>query len=269
MNIFHTILIQPLVNILFTIYAFLPWHDFGVSIIILTIIIRLILWPLAGKQLHSQKKMQAIQPEIAKIRAQSKGDKQKESQMLMELYKEKEVNPFSACLPAIIQFPVLIAMYFAFREATNVAQLQTILYSWVKHLPYIQQILSDPNLFKPYLFGVISMAKPSILLAILAGVSQFIQVKMITPKQTGPKDAQTQMNSMMVYAFPALTIFIAWNLPAALPLYWIVTNLVAILQQWLIMRKEVEVMEEQPLVKVRAKQITAPKKKTSSKKKKK
>src|SRR5207247_716237 len=101
-NIFNIILIQPLVNLLLVIYAFLPGHDFGISIIVLTLIIRFALWPLAGKQLHSQKKMQAIQPEIAKIRAKTKGDKQKESKMLMELYKEKEVSPFSACLPAVV-----------------------------------------------------------------------------------------------------------------------------------------------------------------------
>lgn len=267
-NIFNIILIQPLVNLLFTIYALIPGHDFGISIIIMTVVIRLILWPLAGKQLHSQKKMQAIQPEIAKLRAKAKGDKQKESQLLMELYKEKEVSPFSACLPALVQFPVLIAMYFAFREATNFAQLNHLLYDWVKHLPYIQQILSDPSLFKPYLLGVINMAKPSIPLAILAGITQFVQVKMITPKQTGPKDSQAQINSTMTYMFPLLTVFIAWNLPAALPLYWIVTNLIAILQQYLIMRKEVEVMEEQPMVTTRKKQIAAPKKADSKKRKK-
>ena len=87
------------------------------------------------------------------------------------------------------------------------------------------------------------MAQPSIVLAILAGLTQYIQVKMITPK-TQAKDAQSKINSNMTLMFPALTIFIAWNLPAALPLYWLVANLVAILQQKFIMSQETEKMEE-------------------------
>jgi len=252
-NIFNLILIAPLVNILFLILAILPGHDFGLSIIIFTILIRLLLWPLASKQLHSQKKMQALQGDIAKVRAKAAGDKQKESAMLMELYKEKEVNPFSACLPTLLQFPILIAMFVVFQKATgSIADINTILYEPIRNLSYIQQIISGQVPFSTTLFGLINMAKPSIALAIIAGVTQYIQVKMITPakQKTDAKDPQAQMTALMNYTFPALTVFIAWSLPAALPLYWIATNLIAILQQWLIMRKEVEVMEEMDVVKV-------------------
>lgn len=252
-NIFNLILIAPLVNILFLILAILPGHDFGLSIIIFTIIIRLLLWPLASKQLHSQKKMQALQGDIAKVRAKAAGDKQKESAMLMELYKEKEVNPFSACLPTILQFPILIAMFVVFQKATgSIADINNILYEPIRNLSYIQQIVSGQVPFSTTLFGLINMAKPSIALAILAGITQYVQVKMITPakQKTNAKDPQAQMTALMNYTFPALTVFIAWTLPAALPLYWIATNLIAILQQWLIMRKEVEVMEEMDVVKV-------------------
>ena len=252
-NIFNAIFIAPLVNALFFIYGIIPGHDFGVSIILFTLLIRFILWPLAGKQLHSQKKMQALQGDIAKIRAKTAGDKQKESAMLMELYKEKEVNPFSACLPTLLQFPVLIAMFVVFKKATgSIADINTILYEPVRNLAYIKQIIAGQVPFDTTLFGIVNMAKPSQVLAILAGVTQYIQVKMITPKKqkTDAKDPQAQMTSLMNYTFPALTVFIAWGLPAALPLYWITTNLVAIFQQWLIMRKEVEDMEEMDVVKV-------------------
>lgn len=263
-NIFDTILIAPLVNALFFIYGIIPGHDFGLSIIILTVLIRLVLWPLANKQLHSQKKMQALQGDIAKVREKAAGDKQKESAMLMELYKEKEVNPFSACLPTLLQFPILIAMFVVFKKATgSISGVEQLLYEPVKNLHYIQQVLSGQTPFNTDLFGLINMAKPSILLAIIAGVTQFAQVKMITPKKqkSNVKDSQAQMTAMMNYTFPALTIFIAWSLPAALPMYWISTNMVAILQQWLVMRKEVDEMEEMDVVKIIRKGESNPTKK--------
>jgi len=250
---FNTILIEPLVNALFFVYGIIPGHDFGLAIIIFTILIRLILWPLASKQLHSQKKMQSLQGDISKIKIKAAGDKQKEQAMLMELYKEKEVNPFSACLPALLQFPILIAMFVVFRKATgNIADIESILYGPVKSIPYIQSLINGSVQFDASLFGLINMSKPSYLLAILAGITQFLQVKMITPRKqkTDTKDPQAQMTSFMNYTFPALTVFIAWTLPAALPLYWISTNMVAIFQQWLIMRGEVEEMEEMDVVKV-------------------
>lgn len=271
-NIFDTILIAPLVNALFFIYGIIPGHDFGLSIIILTVLIRLVLWPLANKQLHSQKKMQALQGDIAKVREKAAGDKQKESAMLMELYKEKEVNPFSACLPTLLQFPILIAMFVVFKKATgSISGVEQLLYEPVKNLHYIQQVLSGQITFNTDLFGLINMAKPSILLAIIAGITQFAQVKMITPKKqkSNVKDSQAQMTAMMNYTFPALTIFIAWSLPAALPMYWISTNMVAILQQWLVMRKEVDEMEEMDVVKIIRKGESSPTKKIAKPKTKK
>lgn len=235
------------------IYAILPGHDFGISVIILTLIIRLILWPLAGKQLHSQKKLQALQPEIAKIKKAAGGDRQKESQMLMELYKEKEVNPFSSCLTTVVQLPFLIALFIVFeRTAKGAGEIIPHLYPWVANLSYIKEIIANPSSFDPTLFGVISMAKPSVILALLAGLGQYIQVKMITPKvPKNSKDPQAQMSAMMVYLFPLITIAIAWRLPAALPLYWLTTNVVAIIQQKLIANKEIEEMEEAPVVAVK------------------
>ncbi len=250
---FNTILIAPLVNALFFIYGIIPGHDFGVAIILLTILIRLILWPLASKQLHSQKKMQSLQGDISKVKIKAGGDKQKEQAMLMELYKEKEVNPFSACLPAILQFPILIAMFVVFKKATgSIDGVENLLYEPVKNLSYISSILSGQTAFNTTLFGLIDMAKPSYLLAIVAGLTQFVQVKMITPRKqkTDAADPQAKMTSFMNYTFPALTVFIAWGLPAALPTYWITTNFIAIFQQWLIMRGEVDEMEKMDVVKV-------------------
>ncbi|MCX6806433.1 MAG: YidC/Oxa1 family membrane protein insertase [Patescibacteria group bacterium] len=274
---FNTILIQPLVNALFLIYGIIPGHDFGVAIILLTILIRLILWPRASKQLHSQKKMQSLQGDISKVKIKAGGDKQKEQAMLMELYKEKEVNPFSACLPAILQFPILIAMFVVFKKATgSIDGIENLLYEPVKNLSYISSVLSGQTAFNTTLFGLIDMAKPSYLLAIVAGLTQFVQVKMITPRKqkTDAADPQAKMTSFMNYTFPALTVFIAWGLPAALPTYWITTNFIAIFQQWLIMRGEVDEMEKMDVVKVirkgdtskATKKLPKPKVKTKPKK---
>lgn len=263
-----TIFVQPLLNLLFLIYGIIPGHDFGLSVIIMTAIIRFALWPLTAKQLHSQKKMQALQPEIAKLKLRAAGDKTKESQLLMELYKEKEISPFSACLPLLLQFPFLIALYFVFQKSTHdAAAIGELLYTPIKNLPYIQSVLQDPSSFSPTLFGLINMAQPSILLAVLAGITQFVQVKMLAPKSKDitVKDPQAQATQMMNYMFPAFTVFIAWNLPAALPLYWTVTNIITISQQYLIMRTEVEEMEEVKIVK----KVTSNKTKQIAKKSKK
>ncbi len=263
-HVLNSIFVQPLLNILFLIYGLIPFHDFGVAVIILTAIIRFAVWPLTAKQLHGQKKMQALAPDIAKVKKEAAGDKQKESRMLMELYKEKEISPFSACLPALLQFPFLIALYFVFQQSThNFEHIATQLYTPIQNLSYIQTLIHNPASYNPTLLGFLNMAKPSIALALIAGVTQYIQVKMIAPKKDpNNKDPQAQATQMMNYTFPALTVFIAWSLPAALPLYWTVTNLISIGQQSLIMREEVEQMEE---LKIVTKKIAAPKKKAQPK----
>lgn len=266
-NILITIFVQPILNLLFLIYGLIPGHDFGIAVIILTAIIRFALWPLTAKQLHGQKKMQALAPEIAKLKKQAAGDKQKESQLLMELYKEKEISPFSACLPALLQFPFLIALYFVFQKSTHdPAATAQLLYEPIKNIPYIQSLIQNPSSFNPTLFGVVSMVKPSIVLAIIAGITQYIQVKMIAPKKSDTKDPQAQATQMMNFVFPFITVFIAWRLPAALPLYWTVTNLITIFQQYIIMREEVEGMEEVKIIRKVTAKLPKPKTKKGTKK---
>lgn len=247
---FNTILIYPLLNVLLAIYAIIPGHDFGVAVIILTVLIRLALWPLVGRQLHSQKKLQELQPEIARVKREAKGDRQKESQMMMELYREKEINPFSSCLPLLIQLPFLFALFIVFRKATgDFTTLVPHLYTWVKHLSYIQNLIAHPSAFKPELFGVVNMAKPNVILALLAGITQYYQAKMLTPKVIDKRDQQAQLANTMGLVLPIVTVVIALRLPSALALYWTTTTLIAILQQWLVMRSETEKMEEVKITK--------------------
>src|SRR5690242_9406146 len=113
---FTTLIVQPLFNLLALIYALLPGHDFGMAIILFTILIRLLLWPLIKKQLHHTKKLRDLQPELKKIKAAAKGNKQKESAMTMELYKERKINPFATLGLTLLQFPILIGLYIGLRH---------------------------------------------------------------------------------------------------------------------------------------------------------
>ncbi len=113
-NIFNLILYQPLLNFLILLYIYLPGHDFGVSVIVLTVVVKLILSPTSIKALRSQKKMAEIQPRLSEIQEKYKEDKEKQSRATMELYKEAKVNPFSGCFPLLIQLPILIALYQVF-----------------------------------------------------------------------------------------------------------------------------------------------------------
>lgn len=248
---FDLIIVKPLANILFTIYAFLPGHDFGLAVILLTALLRFALWPVLAKQLHSQKKMQALQPEIAKLKAAAGGDKQKENTMLMELYKEKEINPLASCLPLLVQLPFLFGLYIVFnKSASGVSGFEHYLYEPVKNFSFIHSVLTDNALFIPKLFGVINLAaKGNILLALIAGISQFIQVKQITPKVVDKSDPNASITQATTFLFPVITAWIGYTLIAALPLYWTISNLVSILQQSIIMNSEVDKMEEATIVK--------------------
>jgi YidC/Oxa1 family membrane protein insertase len=242
---FNLLLVKPFINLLILFYSIIPGHDFGLAIIALTVFVRLIIWPLQTQTLRSQKALQTIQPEIKKIQTKYKNDPQKMNQLMMELYKEKEVNPFSSCLPSLLQLPVMIALFYAFIKFNNpsyiTSGLQNDLYSWVKNLGFVKEALSGT--FSTSFLGLVDLAKPNVIFAVVAGVVQFIQTKMIMPAKDG--DATQSSMSLMLYAFPILTVLIGLRFPAALPLYWIVTTAIAVLQQYLVMHRDVEVLEEE------------------------
>lgn len=238
---FKTLLVQPLFNLLVVIYAFLPIHDFGLAIILFTALVRLALWPLVNKQLHSQKAMQKLAPEITKIRAKAKGDRQLESKLLMELYKEKEISPFASFTPLLIQLPIFFALFVVLQDIVKPGQIAGFVYGSVGQLGPIKDIISG-GAFNPSLLGLINLAKPSLLLAVLAGAAQYVQTKQLTPKHTSD-DPAARMAASMGTIFPFLTAIIAMTLPSALALYWTVTSLVAIVQQKMVLQRDVEEME--------------------------
>lgn len=241
---FQVILVQPIFNLLALIFATIPGHDFGVAVIILTIIVRIILWPLVNKQLHSQRALQRLQPEVLRVRREAAGDKQKESQMMMEMYREKGINPFGSLLPLLIQLPIFFALYAVLRDIIKPGEIAKLAYPAVKNLPVIHDILVHGGSFTPTFLGFIQMAHPAWYLALIAGLFQFVQTKMLSPK--APKgDAQAQAVAAMTYVFPVITFLIGLSLPSALALYWITTSAVAILQQYLVLKRDVVELEQE------------------------
>lgn len=230
---FNLILYQPLFNILILLYEYLPGHDFGVAVIALTVIIRIILYPLMGKSIKSQKVLMELQPKIKEIQKQYRDDKEKQTRALMGLYQKEKFNPFGGCLPLLVQFPILIALYQVFWKGLR-----------TEEMIYLYNFVPNPGQINPTFLGIINLAQPNIFLAILAGISQFFQSKMMTPtiqKATEKTDQMGQFSQIMqkqtLYFFPIFTFFILWKLPAAIGLYWIITTLFSIIQQYLIYRK--------------------------------
>lgn len=229
-QIFHAFIYQPIYNALILLYNVIPGHDLGVAIILLTLFIRFLLYPVAQKQIESQKKLQELQPEIKKIQDKYKGDKEKQGRALMEFYKEKKVNPASGCLPLVIQIVFFIALYRAFIAGLNFNSGCSDLYGFV----------ACPENINVKFFGLLDLAKPNVVLAVIAAAGQFVQTKMMmtkTPIASKKDDFTAVMNKQMLFIGPLLTIFIGIKFPAGLAIYWIVNTLFAIGQQYLVMKK--------------------------------
>lgn len=236
---FHVAIYQPIYNLLVFVYNIVP--DFGVAIIIITIFIKFLLIPLSRKQIESQKKMQELQPKIKELQAKYKNDKEKQSRAMVELYKESKSNPFSGCLPMIIQLVFLIAIYrvlFNISEAGLIVN-QIDLYSFVANPDQINKMfLGMVDLSSALNFSSLALSSlPHIILVLLAAGSQFIQTKMLMAKQitkTNKKDeddfAQI-MSKQMLFLGPILTLFIGIKFPAGLALYWFVSTVFMIVQQ--------------------------------------
>lgn len=230
-------------NVLVLLYQYLPGRDFGIAIIVLTILIRLILYPLMTKSIKSQKALTELQPKIQEIQQKYKTDKERQLKEIFGLYKKEKINPFSGFLPLLIQLPILIGLFkvfMTFQNGLDPTKL-TVLYSFV----------SVANLKEaPTFLGLINLAQPNLILAFLAGICQFIQTKMVIPQQKisggSPSSSKKQdqmarfssiMQKQMLYFFPIFTVFILLTLPSAIGLYWTVTSLFSIGQQYLIFKK--------------------------------
>lgn len=246
---FNTLLVYPIFNLLALIYAVIPGHDFGIAIILLTILVRTALWPLVKKQLHSQRAMQELQPEIVKIKAKAAGDRTLEGQMIMELYKEREISPLGSLVPVLIQLPLLLALFSVLRDIVKPGEFVNVIYPALQGFPALHDIIAKGSkfVFEPQFLGIIDLHKASPLLAAFAGIAQFFQTKQLMPKNQ-PKDAASQATASLTYIFPFVTFFIGLTLPAALSLYWTSASLVLIYQQWVVLRGDVKELEDGVIV---------------------
>jgi len=226
-QIFITLFYQPILNLLVFLYNIVPGHDIGIAIILMTIIIKLILMPLSKKSLESQKALQVLQPKIEKIKETYKENKEEMSKRIMALYAENKINPFSSCFPLLIQLPFLFAVFRVFRAGLTNGSLDLV-YSFV----------NKPDSLNPISFGIINLSTPNVFLAVLTGIAQFFQARMMVSKKpeikgkgSSDESMASAMNKQMLYFMPILTVFIGLSLPSGLSLYWFLTTILTILQQ--------------------------------------
>lgn len=226
-DIFNQALVFPLLNLLVFFYHYIP--DIGIVIILLTVLVRLLLLPSFHKSLKHQKALQDLQPKMNEIKERYKDDKEQQARATMELYSVHKVNPLSSCLPLLIQLPILIALYQVFIQSLNGEALRGI-YSFV----------TVPESIDPMFLGLINLKDRNIWLPVLAAVLQYFQGRMMLSKQPSANgDAMSKMMSMQtMYLFPILTLVIGLQFPAGLTLYWVVTTLFGLGQQYYILRKE-------------------------------
>lgn len=264
---FDTLIVQPIFNLLVLIYALLPGHNFGIALILFTIIVRLLMWPLVKKQLHQVKVMRRIQPELKKIKAATKGDRQKESLMTMALYKEYGVNPFSSIGVLLLQLPILIGLYSGLTKIVKDPEtLVTFAYGPIQNLSWMQHLAENIKAFDSTLFGIVDLTRaaigangiywPAMIIVAASAVIQFYQSKQLAPtdkearklrdilkaagegKQADQSEVNASISRTTIYLLPAMVFIFTVNLASALSLYWLVGGLVAFIQQSIILRDD-------------------------------
>lgn len=252
---FRTFVEQPVFNLLEVIYGLVPGHDLGVAIILFTLVIRLALWPLVQKQLHHARAIKKLQPELKKIKAAAKGDRQKQARLQMELYKEHEIKPFATIGTLLIQIPIFIALYQAVLKLINDPSiLQTFSYSWVRDLPWVKELAANPELFSPEFLGIFDLTQNApywgaFFLAAVATAVQYMQSKLMirdqqdarklseilkesaAGKEVDQAEVTAAVSRGMMYFLPFITFIFAISVPSALSLYLLTSSAIGYYQQ--------------------------------------
>lgn len=271
-KVFNAFFARPIFNLLILIIAFIPGHNMGVAIVIFTVIIRVAMYPLLKKQLHNAIAMKKLQPEMKRIKKEAAGDRQKESQMMMALYKEKEINPFGSFGIIIVQLPILIALYSGINKLVkNPKAIISFSYSWTHHLPYMQHVAANIHNFDRTFLGLIDLTKPALhsggiywpamILVILSVATQYVQSKQLmmtdkntksireifkataSGKQVDQSEVQAATTRFTLFFIPGMLFLISISIAPALSLYWFVGGLVAYYQQSKILKRDVTEME--------------------------
>jgi YidC/Oxa1 family membrane protein insertase len=281
-NIFDIVIIQPIFNLLIGLYSLIPGGDFGIALIIFTILVRLALWPLLKKQLHQVRAMRKLQPELSKIKKATKGNKQLESMQMMELYKQHDVSPFRSIGILLIQLPIFIALYQVIQILTlHRDEVAKYTYNFLENVGPIKQIIAHPENFHEKLFGFVDLTRHAIssapftidiallVIAVGAAITQYFMSRQTMPQveskkrlrdimaeaADGKSADQGEMNAVimgkMTKFLPFMMFFIMINLPGALALYYVTSNLVAVFQQHHILKQNteelIEIADEAPV----------------------
>lgn len=269
---FQTLIVQPIFNLLVLVYALLPGHNFGLALILFTVVVRFLMWPLVKKQLHHAKAMRKLQPELKRIKKEAKGDRQKESMMVMELYKEREVSPFGSIGVLIIQLVILIGLYSGLqRVIKDPRAIIDYAYPFLQDMGWLQNLAANIGQFDATLLGFVDLTKsalgeggiywPAMILVLGSAVTQYFQSVQLMPQEKdarnlrqilkeagGGKQAdQAEVNAAVGrstrFFIPVMIFVFTIGLPSALGLYWFVSGLVAYLQQARILRQDEEELE--------------------------
>ncbi len=239
-KLFRTFISKPLFNGLIFIASFSPGHNLGIAVILLTLVVKLILLLPSQHALKSQKKMQMLQPRLDELKKKYGSDSKRMQEETMKLWKEMKINPLESCLPMLLQFPILIGLFYVIRDGAQIEVARHMLYEPYQHLSWtLGHTLLGIDLLKPNLY----------ILPPLLVVLQFWQVKMMMARtkkkeavvEVGAKKSwmpELNQQSMMLYILPLMIGFFALSFPAAVSLYWGVSTLFAIAQQWFVMREK-------------------------------
>jgi YidC/Oxa1 family membrane protein insertase len=232
-QLFNTLFYDPMYNALVFLVGVLPGESVGLAVIVLTLLVKFLLFPLAHKSTTTQARMRAIEPHIKKIKEKHKDDQQAQARATMDLYKEHGVNPFSGCFLMLLQLPVIFALYFVFFDGMKFNK--DILYSFVSLPEHMNMV-----------FLWTDLAGKSIPFAFLAAITQYFQIKLSVPTPTKAVEGVTpsfqeefarSMAVQMKYIFPVLVFFIAYTISSAVALYWIVSNVFSIFHELYVKRK--------------------------------
>lgn len=242
-EIFNTVLFEPIFNFLMVVYNYLPPHDLGLSIIIVTLVLKLLLYLPSLSSIKSQQAMQEIQPKLDALRKKYENNREELSRQMVQFYREHKINPLSSCLPLLIQFPILIALYQVFIVVSRVDQTTGLLpLDQLNHLyEHLRNIYSNTAI-ETSLLGWIDLTRTkNYILAGVAAVLQYWQTRMMMkqrPKTQPNKGAIAQsLNRQMMYLMPAMTFIFGASFPAGLTLYWTASTVFQIAQQYLFLRR--------------------------------
>lgn len=233
-TVFNTFIYEPLYNGLIFLMDILPFADAGVAVILFTVVVKLVLFPLSKKAVETQLKMKQLEGEMTAIKERHKDNKEEQARAILAFYKEKNINPFSSILLIFLQIPIILGLYFVFYKGGLPAVNTEILYPFVD-VPTVNMEFA----------GLINIAEKSLLLAFLAGITQYFQIRFSMPppkpRGNGPasfqEDLARSMHFQMRYIMPFIVAIIAYTISGAVALYWTTSNLFAIGQELYLRRK--------------------------------